>query len=78
MAVGIDHQARLRRQFIQARKSVCLTQVGLAERLGRPQSFVSKYERGERKLDVIEFCEVCHALEIDPVAFLHRFCSEGS
>lgn len=78
MTVGIDEQAKLRGQFIQARKSVGLTQVGLAERLGRPQSFVSKYERGERKLDVIEFCEVCRALGIDPVAFLQRFCSEGS
>jgi transcriptional regulator with XRE-family HTH domain len=76
--VGIDEQVKLRGQFIQARKNAGLTQVGLAERLGRPQSFVSKYERGERKLDVIEFCEVCRALKIDPVAFLRRFCSEGS
>ena len=75
--MGIDKQAKLRVQFIRARKSVGLTQVGLAERLGRPQSFVSKYERGERKLDVIEFCEVCRALEVDPITFLERFCSEG-
>jgi len=76
--VGIDEQARLREHLIQARKSNGLTQVGLAERLRRPQSFVSKYERGERKLDVIEFCGVCRALEVDPVVFLRRFCSEGS
>jgi transcriptional regulator with XRE-family HTH domain len=78
MTVEIDEQAKLRGQFILARKSAGLTQVGLADRLGRPQSFVSKYERGERKLDVIEFCEVCRALEVDPVVFLRRFCSEGS
>ena len=78
MTVGNDEQAKLRDQFIQARKSTGLTQVELADRLGRPQSFVSKYERGERKLDLIEFCEVCRALGIDPVAFLRRFCSEGS
>jgi transcriptional regulator with XRE-family HTH domain len=77
-AVGIDEQARLREQFIQVRKGAGLTQVGLADRLGRPQSFVSKYERGERKLDVIEFCEVCRALGMDPVAFLRRFCGEGA
>jgi transcriptional regulator with XRE-family HTH domain len=77
IAVGIDDETKLRGQFIQARKSAGLTQVGLADRLRRPQSFVSKYERGERKLDVIEFCEVCRALGIDPVAFLRRFCSEG-
>jgi len=78
MTVGTDQQARLREQFIRERKRVGLTQVGLAQRLGRPQSFVSKYERGERKLDLIEFCEVCRALEVDPVSFLRRFCSEGS
>jgi transcriptional regulator with XRE-family HTH domain len=74
MAMGIDEETKLREQFIEARKSANLTQVGLADRLGRPQSFVSKYERGERRLDVIEFCEVCRALEIDPVAFMQRFC----
>lgn len=74
----IDEYAKLREQFIQARKSTGLTQVDLADRLGRPQSFVSKYERGERRLDVVEFCEVCHALGVNPVAFLQRFCSEGS
>ena len=77
MTVGIDDQAKLREQFIQARKSAGLTQVGLAERLGRPQSFVSTYERGERKLDVIDFCEVCRALGIDPVVFLPRFLQRG-
>ena len=74
----IDEQAKLRGQFIQARKSAGFTQSDLAGRLRRPQSFVSKYERGERRLDVIEFCEVCRALSIDPVAFLQLFCSEGS
>ena len=74
--MGIDRQAKLRAQFIQARKSVGLTQMGLADRLGRPQSFVSKYERGERKLDIIEFCEVCRALGVDPVRFIQSFCSE--
>jgi len=78
ISVGIDEEAKLREQFIQARKSAGLTQAGLALRLGRPQSFVSKYERGERRLDVIEFCEVCRALGIDPVEFLKSFCGEES
>ena len=42
----------------------------MARKLKRPQSFVSKYERGERRLDVIEFFEVARALTIDPIAFL--------
>lgn len=47
-----------------------MTQVQLAERLGKPQSFVSKYENGERRLDVIELIEVLEALKIDPVKFV--------
>jgi transcriptional regulator with XRE-family HTH domain len=62
---------------VQARSDAGLTQAELSARLKRPQSFVSKYERGERRLDVIEFCEVAAALGIDPVRFLRRFCEEG-
>lgn len=36
----------------------------VGRRLGRPQSFVSKYESGERRLDLIELADVCSALEI--------------
>lgn len=43
-----------------------MTQAELARALGRPQSFVSKFERGERRLDVIEFLEVASALSLDP------------
>ena len=44
---------RFRLLLIQARKTAGLTQVELAERLRKPQSYVSKFERGERRLDVI-------------------------
>ena len=57
---------RLRSLLVDARTASGLTQQGLAERLRRPQSFVSKYERGERRLDVIEFLEVTHALGVEP------------
>lgn len=50
----------------KARKNAKLTQFQLAELLKKPQSFVSKYERGERRLDVIEFIEVCRWLKTDP------------
>lgn len=36
-----------------------LTQVQLAEKLGVPQSYVSKYERGERRLDYVEVRRIC-------------------
>ena len=37
------------------------TQLELSDRIGRPQSFVSKYENGERKLDFVETVEICNA-----------------
>lgn len=51
--------------LLQARHARKLTQTDLAERLKKPQSFVSKYERGERRLDVVEFLDVAIALEAD-------------
>lgn len=50
-----------------------MTQVELAARLRRHQSFVSKYERGERRLDVVEFCLVAEALGHDPSGLLKQF-----
>jgi len=61
-----EKYGRFRRLLIKARKEAGLTQVALAQKLSRPQSYVSKYERGERRLDVIEFFEVAQAMRIDP------------
>ena len=58
--------ARFREVLIEARLSAGVTQTQLAKRLGRPQSFVSKFETGERRLDVVEFIEVARALDADP------------
>ena len=49
------------------------TQEHVASLLNRPQSFVSKYESGERRLDVIEFLEVAEILNIDLSSFLQEF-----
>ena len=51
--------------MIQARQDSGTTQIELAKKLKRPQSFVSKYENGERRVDVIEFITVCKALGVD-------------
>ena len=63
---------------MEARKKANLSQVELALRLKRPQSFVSKYERGERRLDVIEFRQVAVALGIDPIRLLRKLYEEIS
>ncbi|MER9559853.1 helix-turn-helix domain-containing protein [Mesorhizobium sp. M0323] len=56
--------------MIAARKNIGFTQSQVAEMLSRPQSFVAKYEGGERGLDVIEFLDVTEALKIDPCELL--------
>ena len=57
---------QLRESLVAARRSRGMTQAELAQLLGRPQSFVSKYERGERRLDVVEVVEVATALGVEP------------
>ena len=42
-----------------------ISQAQLALLLGRPQSFISKYERGERRLDFVEVLEITEALGVD-------------
>ncbi|WP_442867787.1 helix-turn-helix domain-containing protein [Caulobacter sp. NIBR2454] len=61
----------------QARLEKRVTQVELAERLSRPQSYVSKYERGERRIDVIEFCDIARALDFDPIQLLRSVLEAG-
>ncbi len=50
-----------------------MTQADLAVRLRRPQSFVAKYEVGERRLDLVEFVEVANALGTDPIKLLRGY-----
>lgn len=55
------------------RREAGVTQVELGERLGNTQTFVSKFERGERRLDVTEFVGVCEALGVEPLAGFERY-----
>lgn len=50
----------------EARERAGLTQEDVAKRLNRPQSYVSKYESGERRLDVIEFLTITRVLSVEP------------
>jgi transcriptional regulator with XRE-family HTH domain len=55
-----------------ARKTAGLTQRELAMKLSRPQSFVAKYEGGERRIDVVEFITICRAIAADPALILKK------
>lgn len=59
----------------EERRKASLTQAKLAKKLRRPQSYVSKYERGDRRLDVIEFLEIARAVGFDPGEILNKLAS---
>ena len=55
------------------REDAGTTQAELAERLGRPQSFVSKYETGQRRLDLVELKQITEVLGASLVEVVRRF-----
>jgi transcriptional regulator with XRE-family HTH domain len=57
----------------QIREEAGFRQLDVAERLLQPQSFVSKYESGERRLDLLELELVCEACKIDLNRFVARY-----
>lgn len=64
---------QLRKLLTQARKDAGLTQAVLAHRLGRRQAYISRIERGERRIDVVEFLDLAHALGLTPGKFIADF-----
>lgn len=58
--------------LIKARKDKGLTQVNVAKALGKPQSYIAKIERCERKLDVLEFLDLCGILEKNPCTIIQQ------
>lgn len=52
--------------LIQARKEAGITQVELAARISQRQTFISKYETGERRLDVAEYIAIARAIGLEP------------
>ena len=65
MKVHVDHRyLEFITQLRTARKRLKVSQKTLATRLGKPQSYISKVEVGERRLDLIETLIICEALGI--------------
>lgn len=59
-----QEREKLRKILRQLRKELGLRQVDLAAKLGKPQSYVSKYESGEKSLDILEARELCKILGV--------------
>ena len=71
-SVFSEKYERFRLLLIEARRAATLSQAELASRLSRPQSFVSKYERGERRLDLVEFLDIARVLGLDAGELIKR------
>lgn len=70
------HQ-RLLALLREIRQEASLTQSQLAEKLGQGQPYVSKYENGEQRLDLLEIEQICAAAGIDLREFIKRYLNEG-
>lgn len=69
---AVSAQEQLQLLLRQVRNEAGLTQADVAERVGQPQSFISKYESGERRLDVLELRAVCSAIGVSLPDFVKR------
>lgn len=56
---------------LRVRQGVTQADLGIA--LGNTQTFISKVERGERRIDVLEFVELCEAMQVDPAAAFEEY-----
>jgi transcriptional regulator with XRE-family HTH domain len=61
-----------------ARQRAGVTQRELAARLGKPQSFISAYESGQRRVDLLEFLAIVAGLRADPLAVFAEILTRRS
>ena len=66
-------QEKVQKILREMRHEIGMKQADLANLLGQPQSFVSKYEAGERILDFLEMRQVCAEMGFTMLEFLNRF-----
>ncbi len=67
---------RLVELLVETRRAAELTQQQVADRLGKPQSYVAKVEGAERRIDVLEFAALVKAMDSNPTVLLDRLLSE--
>lgn len=70
-------QEKLRLLLRQIRLDAEMTQVDLANSLSQPQSFISKYESGQRRVDLVELKNICEHVGITLAEFVRRFEAEN-
>ena len=71
-----ERYRRLLDILVAARRSAGLSQTDVAVRLDKPQQFVSRYELGERRLDVFEYVDVAMAIGLEPITVIKKLLSQ--
>ena len=75
VTLASDDYVRLIAALVELRKARGVSQTALADMLGKPQSFIAKIERRERRLDLLEFCQLSRALGLAPEVALTQMLS---
>ena len=73
-----ERRSALLRHLVAAREKAGISQRQLAKRLQVGQSFVAKYEKGIRGLEILQFLEICDALEVSSAAITRAVHGESS
>jgi transcriptional regulator with XRE-family HTH domain len=76
--IHTERHRKLRAMLVAERKAAGLTQTVVAQRLGKPPSYVAKYEGGDRRLDVLEFLDIAAAIGFDPCGPIRALLIEES
>jgi transcriptional regulator with XRE-family HTH domain len=77
MWLQLREYGRVGEALHEAREQRGLTQADVAARLGKPQSFVSTYERGQRRVDILEFVTIVAAVGADPIKVFTQILQSG-
>ncbi len=72
-SIFTPEQEKLQTLLRQIRLDAGLSQIELAQRLGLAQSFISKYEQGERRLDLLELRQICQVVGMSLEEFVRKF-----
>jgi transcriptional regulator with XRE-family HTH domain len=75
--IHTERHQRLRELLVARRKAAGLTQTVVAKRLGKPPSYVAKYEGGDRRLDVLEFLDIAAAIGFEPCALIRSLLRDS-
>jgi transcriptional regulator with XRE-family HTH domain len=75
-SIYTERHRRLCELLKRQRKAAGLTQTVVARRLGKPPSYVAKYEGGDRRLDIVEFIDVAAAIGFDPGKLIRTLLRE--